>query len=252
MDKNTKGVTNMTRKMIGNLTENREKPRFQFAAVLALPVLIVLLVVPLPAALLDILLVVYWVLTLLVLINTLLKRKKKTAPLLPSGLLIGAVYGLSLFISSVRSTVGLILTKGSTFDSDIIRPLVNFIFRFENTGDFFILLLILTGTIVPIMISIRGSAKISNATAKYMLDKLSCDFFSALEGAVKFIGGTVKMEILLLCLGIIGSIIQATVPYIYYLSIGFVLFQIPNLFMLITVRIITVRNLDKAHQEQQT
>jgi flagellar biosynthesis component FlhA len=110
-----------------------------------------------------------------------------------------------------------------------------------------------------------NNGAISEEEASGRQDRLrqKCDFLGSLDGAVRFIHGTSKGKMLILCLGIIGSLIIAAVdhgesisdltfypdgmgilikvavPSIYYLIISFLILQLPNLFMIIMAGLIT-------------
>jgi flagellar biosynthesis protein FlhA len=210
--------------------------RYRFIAISALAVTLVLLI-PFPALILDILWGLNLFFVLLHLLVTLYSKKVNDFSLLPTSLLVLTIFNLLLQISFAR----LILTKGEAFDGKIICALSSLMMLSGGVRGLlsgyvsFISLLILT-----IIFVTKLRTRISEVAARWTLDSCACkhmaidteyvsgaitegeaiarrndlqresDFFGAMDGAGKFISGYLKVCPFITALSIIGGIVIGT------------------------------------------
>ena len=246
-----------------------------FAAIL----LIGLLVLPLPTALLDVLMAVNLISAILVLLVTICAKKTKNFTLLPTLLLVLSLFNLSIHISFTR----IILTKGAAFDGQLVLLIASFMSDPERIINLIIgaaiFLLFLSFLVITV---VKWTVRILEVAARFALNNLpskqmaidaeyssgfitkeelmtkkaelqgEMDFFGSMDGASKFMSGNVKVNIFITLVNITGGIIIGTrfhgeelitAVTIYVplaMAAGF-LAQLPVLFESIAVRIIITR-----------
>jgi len=197
-------------------------------------VMILMSIFPLPAILLDVLMVINILSAFLVLLFAVHVKKTMRFSILPSMLLVLAVYNLLIHISFTR----LILTRGAAFDGKIIRiissvmsgseGIINLVTGFAIFLIFLLLLAIMvvkrTGCVseVAALFILEGlPAKMMAIEAEYssgVIDQneaalqkealqMESDFYGAMDGAGKFISGSFKMGIFITIVSIIAGII---------------------------------------------
>jgi len=197
--------------------------------------ILVMLVVPLPGFLLDILIVVSLALGLLVLLTALSTKEPSEFSVFPNLLLVTTLYRLALNVSTTRQ----ILAQGSSFNSHIIDAFGTFVIG-GGTGLAkyvigFIIFLILV--IVQIVVITRGATRIAEVAARFTLDGLpgkqmaidmelssgnineeeakarrkkiqrEVDFYGAMDGASKFVQGDVRAGLIITAINLIGGMI---------------------------------------------
>jgi len=199
--------------------------------------MILLLLIPLPALLLDILWGLNLVFVLLILGIKLHSKKVSESSLLPTGLLLSTVIGLLTQISFGR----LILTKGEAFDGRIIRLFSSFA---AGSGGIKALIMsfvfFIAINLFLALVFIKGAARVAEVAARFTLDALpfkqtgideehnsgtitereavakkdalqrESDFYGALDGASKFISGNFKFSLFITAISIIGGIFIGT------------------------------------------
>ena len=177
--------------------------------------------IPIPTILLDILIAVNLAFAFFILLIVVSAKEIKESKLLPTTILLSAIFSLAVNLSAVR----LILTKGADFYGKLIRfislPLLNsgaigYIIGYT----IFILLM----SILTIIIT-KGGIRVSEVAARFALDstavkimaieaelgsgaiikeeavlkkqkvKQECDFYCSVAGASKFVSGNVKLAI---------------------------------------------------------
>jgi flagellar biosynthesis protein FlhA len=195
-----------------------------------------LLIIPLPAILLDILMVINLIIPLLMLLMAFNIRKPVEFSILPTMFLWITVFQLSLNVSSTR----LILTRGVGFDGRLIRAIADFVLGSGNTGLLVGWFLLFIGIItVSIMVISKGSIRVFETSVRFV-DTLSGkqmaiearfgsgditgeeslarknalqregDFIGSMDGAGIFILGNMKVGILITLINILGGIIIGT------------------------------------------
>jgi len=207
--------------------------------ILALGVVFVvmMLIIPLPTIVLDLLMAMNLMISLFIILLVLYNKDPLEFSLFPTILLISTVFGLALNVSSTR----LILGKGAGFDGRIIRAFATFVVGSEGTQGLVIGLIIFTIlVVVQFMVITKGATRVSEVAARFALDGLpakqmaidseyssgaisedeargkkkhlddSVNFYGSMDGATKFISGTVKVSIVITLVNIVGGLIVGT------------------------------------------
>ncbi|HHG90187.1 MAG TPA: flagellar biosynthesis protein FlhA [Devosia sp.] len=195
--------------------------------------IIVVLILPLPPVLLDMLLAVSIVFSVLILMTTLFIKKPLEFSVFPTVLLIAAMSRLALNLASTR----LILSEGHTGPAaagNVIEAFGNFVMR----GNFVIGIIVFSILlIVNFIVITKGSGRIAEVAARFTLDAMpgkqmaidadlsaglieeaearqrrrdledESSFFGAMDGASKFVRGDAIAGLLITFINIIGGII---------------------------------------------
>lgn len=208
-------------------------PEQQGILVAGLVLLIVaLILIPLPARILDFFLVINIVLALVLLLRSLLLSNPVKLLSFPTILLLATLFRLALNVSSTR----LILLKGDQgIDSagEVIRAFGMFVVQ----GEFFVgLILFAIIAVVNFVVIAKGSARVAEVAARFALDampgkQLAIDadlraglitreqadlrreeltresqFFGAMDGAMKFVQGDAIAGLVIVFVNAIGGI----------------------------------------------
>ncbi|WP_041610967.1 flagellar biosynthesis protein FlhA [Treponema primitia] len=215
-----------------NLFGNRRK---FFMAVVTVGMM---LLIPLPAPLLDALMAINLVLALLILLVAINKRASVFFSIFPLILLALTVFNLALNVFSSK----LILTQGSGFNGHMIRIFSFFMVGSGDTEGLVLGLVIFVVIItVQAVVIIKCTTHIAEAATGFALDALpekqvaikagyssrriteeesialenelqqELNFYRAMGGSSRFISGNVKVGILLIAANILGGIIIGTV-----------------------------------------
>jgi flagellar biosynthesis protein FlhA len=197
-------------------------------------VVIMMMLVPLPAVLLDIFMAANLVLSLLIILTVLYTRHALEFSVFPTLLLIATVFGLALNISSTR----LILAKGSQFNGHIVKAFATFVVGTKGVEGYVIGIIIFIIIIaVQFIVITKGATRVAEVAARFTLDALpgkqmaieaeynsgliteeeatrkkndlqrEADFYGSMDGASKFISGNVKVSILITVVQIVGGLI---------------------------------------------
>jgi len=215
-----------------SVTERIAKP----AVFLIIPVIIILLILPLPTLVLDILIAINILFALAILIAVLCIRKKSDFSLLPTLLLIAILFSTAVYLATARS----ILIRGAEYDGRLVR-FVSFLF--SGSGNIVDLYMGFAISIVIIaifsIVITKGATRVAEVAARFALDSLpvklmaieaeydsaainegevalrktavqkESDFFEALDGSVKFISGNVKVNLIIICVIVFGGLLIA-------------------------------------------
>jgi flagellar biosynthesis protein FlhA len=196
-----------------------------------------MMLIPLPAVLLDLLMAVNLVLSLLIILIVLYTRRALDFSVFPTLLLVSTVFGLALNVSSTR----LILSQGSEFQGQMVRAFATFVVGtsgMEGLVIGFIIFIILIS--VQFIVITKGATRVAEVAARFTLDALpgkqmaietaynsgslteeeatkqkndlqrEVDFYGAMDGASKFVSGNVKVGILITLINVIGGLIVGT------------------------------------------
>lgn len=197
-------------------------------------VVIMMMLIPLPAVLLDIFMAANLVLSLLIILTVLYTRHALEFSVFPTLLLIATVFGLALNISSTR----LILAKGSQFNGHIVKAFATFVVGTKGVEGYVIGIIIFIIIIaVQFIVITKGATRVAEVAARFTLDALpgkqmaieaeynsgliteeeatrkkndlqrEADFYGSMDGASKFISGNVKVGILITVVQIVGGLI---------------------------------------------
>ena len=195
---------------------------------------VMMMIIPLPAFLLDALMALNLVLSLLIILIVLYTRHALEFSVFPTLLLVATVFGLALNVSSTR----LILVQGSQFNGRVIRAFGTFVVGTGGAQGYVIGLIIFIIIIaVQFIVITKGSTRVAEVAARFTLDALpgkqmaieaeynsgliteeeatrkknslqrEADFYGAMDGASKFISGNVKVGILITLINMIGGMI---------------------------------------------
>jgi len=196
--------------------------------------IVMMLIIPLPTWILDTLMSVNIMLAIMIILIVLFTNDPLEFSLFPTILLISTVFGLALNVSSTR----LILSRGENFDGRIIRSFATFVVGAEGTQGIVIGAIIFIIIIaVQFMVITKGATRVAEVAARFTLDALpgkqmaidaeynsglitdeqarkkksnlqkSVDFYGAMDGATKFVSGTVQVGIVITLINVIGGII---------------------------------------------
>ena len=207
------------------------KDSFPAVAVL---VTVVMLILPLPTVLLDLLMAFNLMFSLLILLIVLYTKKPTEFSLFPTILLVTTVFGLALNISSTR----LILSMGARFDGQMIRAFSSFVVGSGGSEGLvigFIIFIVIIA--VQAVVITKGATRVSEVAARFTLDSMQVkmmaveteyssgsiteeeaqhrkaqiqkesDFYGSMDGASKFISGNVKVGIFITVVNVLGGII---------------------------------------------
>jgi flagellar biosynthesis protein FlhA len=195
--------------------------------------LLVMLLLPMPKALLDVALAISICFSVLILMTALFIRTPLEFTAFPAILLIATMLRLGLNVASTR----LILSEGSTGTEaagDIIEAFGNFVMQ----GNFVIgIIVFIILVIVNFVVITKGSGRIAEVAARFTLDAMpgkqmaidadlssglitedearkrrkeledQSNFFGAMDGASKFVRGDAIAGILITSINLIGGMI---------------------------------------------
>lgn len=201
-------------------------------------VVIAMMLMPLPTVVLDIFMAFNIMLSLLVILIVLYTKRTTDFSVFPTLLLVSTVFGLALNISSTR----LILSKGADFDGKLVRAFSNFVVGTSGPEGLVIgVIIFLILIAVQFIVITKGATRVAEVAARFTLDGMvqkqmsidaelasgvlteeeaiekrhelrkEVDFYSAMDGASKFVSGNVKVGILITFINIIGGMIVGMV-----------------------------------------
>jgi flagellar biosynthesis protein FlhA len=205
-----------------------------FVMAVAVVGMVLMLIIPLPGLLLDFLLTVNLMLALLTILIALSVKSPVEFSIFPTLLLVTTVFNLALSVTSTK----LILSKGMKFDGKLIRAFGDFVVGSRGTEGLVIgLVIFVIIIVVQVMVITKGATRVTEVAARFALDSMqmkqmaidnefnqgaiseeemtqkkkdlqkSMDFYSAMDGAGKFISGSVKASILIVLVDIIGGLV---------------------------------------------
>jgi len=210
------------------------KQRSDIFVAVGVIVVVMMLIIPLPAVLLDALMAFNIILSLLTILIVLYTRRALEFSIFPTLLLVTTVYGLALNVSSTR----LILSQGNQFGGKLVRAFGHFVVGTGGVQGIVIGLIIFTILIaVQFVVITKGATRVAEVAARFTLDALpgkqmaieaeynsgaiteeesmkrkndlqrEVDFYGAMDGASKFVSGNVKIGIFITTINLIGGII---------------------------------------------
>ncbi|NLZ53295.1 MAG: flagellar biosynthesis protein FlhA [Thermoanaerobacteraceae bacterium] len=194
--------------------------------------IILMMVIPLPSALLDLLLVFNITFSLIILLISMNTEKPLDFSIFPSLLLIATMLRLSLNISSTR----LILING--YAGKVIESFGNFVVKGNALVGFIIFAIIV---IVQFIVITKGAERVAEVAARFTLDAMpgkqmsidadlnagiiseneaqnrrmeiqkEANFYGAMDGASKFVKGDAIAGIIITIINIVGGLITGMV-----------------------------------------
>ncbi|MDR6972243.1 flagellar biosynthesis protein FlhA [Leifsonia shinshuensis] len=207
------------------------KPNKGLAAKLAVPIgvvgIIMLLVVPVPSWLLDLLIIVNIMLALVILLTTMFVKKPLDFSVFPSLLLVATLFRLGLNVASTR------LVLGDGFAGQVIQA-----FGHVAVGGSIIIgaVVFLILVVIQFIVVTKGAERVAEVGARFTLDAMpgkqmaidadlnagliteeqararraevsaEADFYGAMDGASKFVKGDAIAGILIIVINVVGGI----------------------------------------------
>ncbi|RAN78766.1 EscV/YscV/HrcV family type III secretion system export apparatus protein [Bacillus sp. SRB_336] len=236
--------------------------------------IVLLLVVPIPAMLLDILIIINIVFALLVLMNSMFVKKPLDFSVFPSLLLVATLFRLGLNVASTR------LVLGQAHAGQVIQAFgeVTVSGNLIIGGVIFLILVVIQFVVVT-----KGAERVAEVGARFTLDAMpgkqmaidadlnaglitdveakerrvevsaEADFYGAMDGASKFVKGDAIVGIIIIIINLVGGIaigmlqrgmdITDAVNTYSLLSVGDGLVsQIPALLMAVATGMIVTRS----------
>ena len=195
---------------------------------------VMMLIIPLPTILLDLLMAINLVMSIMIILITLYTRRALDFSIFPTLLLVTTIFGLALNVSSTR----LILSQGEEFNGRIVNGFATFVVGTSGSEGLVIGLIIFIILIaVQFIVITKGATRVAEVAARFTLDSLpgkqmaieaeynsgalteeeaskkksdlqkEADFYGAMDGASKFVSGNVKIGILMTVVNIIGGLV---------------------------------------------
>ena len=191
---------------------------------------IMMLIIPLPTMILDLLLVVNIVISLLILLMVLSIKSANDFSVFPSVLLIMTAFRLALNVSTTRA----ILSQGANFDGRVITAFANFVVSGEPVVGVVIFIILI---IVQFIVITKGATRVSEVAARFALDSMpskmmaveselqagaitdkeaeekrkkirgESDFYGTMDGASKFVQGDVIAGLIITVINIVGGLV---------------------------------------------
>jgi flagellar biosynthesis protein FlhA len=207
------------------------KPNKGLAAKVAVPIgvvgIIMLLVVPVPSWMLDLLIIVNIMLALVVLLTTMFVKKPLDFSVFPSLLLVATLFRLGLNVASTR------LVLGDGFAGQVIQA-----FGHVAVGGSIIIgaVVFLILVVIQFIVVTKGAERVAEVGARFTLDAMpgkqmaidadlnagliteeqartrraevsaEADFYGAMDGASKFVKGDAIAGILIIIINVVGGI----------------------------------------------
>jgi len=236
--------------------------------------IVLLLVVPIPAMLLDILIIINIVFALLVLMNSMFVKKPLDFSVFPSLLLVATLFRLGLNVASTR------LVLGQAHAGQVIQA-----FGQVTVGGNLIIggVIFLILVVIQFVVVTKGAERVAEVGARFTLDAMpgkqmaidadlnaglitdveakerrvevsaEADFYGAMDGASKFVKGDAIVGIIIIIINLVGGIaigmlqrgmdITDAVNTYSLLSVGDGLVsQIPALLMAVATGMIVTRS----------
>lgn len=203
---------------------------------ISLPVIIVAIVlafiIPLPSAVIDVLLAVNIMVSVIILLNTIYMREALQMSIFPSLLVITTLFRLALNVSTTRLIIG----RGEA--GGVIEGFGRFVGGNDLVVGFIIFIVI---TLVNFIVITRGAERVAEVAARFTLDAMpgkqmaidadlnsglideaeakerrkkiqkEADFYGSMDGASKFVKNDAIMGIVITVLNIVGGIIMGMV-----------------------------------------
>lgn len=196
---------------------------------LIIVLVVIMIIIPLPPALLDVALIINITLSLIILLTTMYIKDTLEFSIFPSILLITTIFRLSLNVSSTR----LILGNGGDAGS-VIRTFGQFVMKGNAVVGFIIFIIIV---IVQFIVITKGAERVAEVSARFTLDAMpgkqmaidadlnsgtidestardrrlnvqrEADFYGAMDGASKFVKGDAIISILVAFINLIAGAI---------------------------------------------
>ncbi len=189
-----------------------------------------LLIIPLPTALLDMMFIINLSISFVILLTTMYIKEPLEFSIFPALLLITTVFRMALTISSTR-----LILSNNGHAGEVIKTFGEFVIR----GNVIIgLVIFLILVIVQFMVITKGSERVAEVAARFTLDAMpgkqmaidadlnsglideaqaryrrdkiqrEADFFGSMDGATKFVKGDAIVSIVVTIINLLGGILM--------------------------------------------
>lgn len=192
--------------------------------------IILLLIIPLPTALLDMMFIINLSISFVILLTTMYIKEPLEFSIFPALLLITTVFRMALTISSTRLILG-----NNGYAGEVIKTFGQFVIRGNVIIGLVIFLIIV---IVQFMVITKGSERVAEVAARFTLDAMpgkqmaidadlnsglideaqarhrrekiqrESDFFGSMDGATKFVKGDAIVSIIVTIINLLGGILM--------------------------------------------
>ncbi|QTQ11743.1 FHIPEP family type III secretion protein [Treponema parvum] len=225
----------MANTRVVNLIDLMQKNIIAVAAI----VVVLMLIIPLPAVLLDFFMAVNLGISIIILLNVLYISKSSNFSSFPRVILFVTLFGLGINVSSTR----LILTQGMKFNGRMVRAFSSFVVGGSGGNEgivvgmvIFVILIVIQAIVIT-----KGATRVSEVAARFALDSMNSkmfdvenevnsgaitseeaakrkaeirresDFYSAMDGSSKFVSGNVKAGIFITVINLFAGVITGMV-----------------------------------------
>lgn len=198
--------------------------------------IILLLIIPLPTALLDLMFITNLSISFVILLTTMYINEPLEFSIFPSILLITTVCRMALTISSTR-----LILKNNGYAGQVIATFGKFVIQGNVIIGLVIFLIIV---IVQFMVITKGSERVAEVAARFTLDAMpgkqmaidadlnsglieesqarqrrekiqrEADFFGSMDGATKFVKGDAIVSIVVTIINLIGGIVMGFMNHV--------------------------------------
>ncbi len=203
------------------------KKILNYSVVLFVLTIILLLIIPLPAGMVDVAIILNMALSMMILVSTMTIREPLELSIFPSLLLVTTLFRLGINVSTTRN----ILSNGGS-SGQIIKAFGDFILRGHVVVGFIIFLIIV---LMQFIVITKGAERVAEVAARFNLDAMpgkqmaidadlssglineqqakdrrqkvqrEADFYGAMDGATKIVKGDAVMSLITTAINLIGG-----------------------------------------------
>ena len=203
------------------------KKILNYSVVLFVLTIILLLIIPLPAGMVDVAIILNMALSMMSLVSTMTIREPLELSIFPSLLLVTTLFRLGINVSTTRN----ILSNGGS-SGQIIKAFGDFILRGNVVVGFIIFLIIV---LMQFIVITKGAERVAEVAARFNLDAMpgkqmaidadlssglineqqakdrrqkvqrEADFYGAMDGATKIVKGDAVMSLITTAINLIGG-----------------------------------------------
>lgn len=203
------------------------KKILNYTVVLFVLTIILLLIIPLPAGMVDVAIILNMALSMMILVSTMTIREPLELSIFPSLLLVTTLFRLGINVSITRN----ILSNGGS-SGQIIKAFGDFILRGNVVVGFIIFLIIV---LMQFIVITKGAERVAEVAARFNLDAMpgkqmaidadlssglineqqakdrrqkvqrEADFYGAMDGATKIVKGDAVMSLITTAINLIGG-----------------------------------------------
>ncbi len=205
-----------------------------FALAFAIIGLIAIIVIPMPTGFLDFLMILNIAGSIVIILSVIYSRNALDFSLFPTMLLTSTIFGLALNIASTR----LILTKGIEFSGKMVKAFATVVVGTSGSEGLVVgVVIFIIIIVVQFMVITKGATRVAEVAARFSLDALpgkqmsieaefnsgaltedearkkkedlqkEVNFYGAMDGASKFISGSVKAGLAITFINVIAGLI---------------------------------------------